>query len=112
MLHPTRREGARDTHFMPIRRFLIVDDNADSRFLLSKTLLRKFPQAVLQECQDGEAAIAIAKSGEIDALVVHRATGIDGVSLVRDLRKVNANAPIMMVSGFDRTKEALAAGAT
>jgi len=97
---------------MPIRRFLIVDDNADSRFLLAKTLLRKFPQAILQECQDGEAALAIVQAGQVDALVVHRAAGIDGITLVRELRQANAAVPIVMVSGIDRTKEALAAGAS
>src|SRR5687767_11674781 len=28
-------------------RFLIVDDNADGRFLISKTLLRKFPTSII-----------------------------------------------------------------
>jgi CheY-like chemotaxis protein len=91
--------------------FLIVDDNADSRFLLVKTLLRKFPQAVLQETQDGESAVSLVRSDHLDAVVVHRAAEIDGISLVRRLRQTNANVPIVMVSGLDRTKEAIEAGA-
>lgn len=93
-------------------KFLIVDDNADSRFLLVKTLLRKFPQAILQETQDGESAVALVKSGQLDAVVVHRAAEIDGVSLVRNLRQTNPAVPIVMVSGLDRTKAALEAGAS
>ena len=91
--------------------FLIVDDNADSRFLLVKTLLRKFPQAVLQETQDGESAVSLVRSDILDAVVVHRAAEIDGISLVRRLRQTNSMVPIVMVSGIDRTKEALEAGA-
>jgi CheY-like chemotaxis protein len=94
------------------RKFLIVDDNADSRFLLVKTLLRKFPQAVLQETQDGDSAVAIVQSVDLDAVVVHRAAEIDGVGLVRLLRQVNSAIPIVMVSGIDRTRQSLEAGAT
>src|SRR5688572_26067407 len=57
----------------PHFKFLIVDDNPDSRFLLVKTLLRKFPQAVLKETQDGESSVALARSEPLDAIVVHRA---------------------------------------
>lgn len=93
-------------------KFLIVDDNADSRFLLVKTLLRKFPQAVLQETQDSESALATTRSGELDAVVVHRAADVDGLTLVRTLREANPTIPIVMVSGLDRTRTALEAGAT
>ena len=93
-------------------KFLIVDDNADSRFLLVKTLLRKFPQAILQETQDGESATALARTENLDAIIVHRAAEVDGLTLIRMLRQVNAGVPIVMVSGIDRTKTALEAGAS
>lgn len=93
------------------RKFLIVDDNPDSRFLLVKTLLRKFPQAVAQECQDGDAAVALAKSEKLDAMIVHRAAEVDGLTLIRMLRQVSSIVPIVMVSGIDRAKEAREAGA-
>jgi CheY-like chemotaxis protein len=93
-------------------KFLIVDDNPDSRFLLVKTLLRKFPQAILQETQDGESALTLTRSQDLDAVVVHRAAEVDGITLVRTLRDVNRTVPIVMVSGIDRTKTAIEAGAT
>src|SRR5262245_52603155 len=94
------------------RKFLIVDDNADSRFLLVRTLLRKFPQAVLQETQQGDSAVESARLGDLDAIVVHRAVDMDGLSLIRAFRQVNGAVPIVMVSGLDRTKPALEAGAS
>lgn len=94
------------------RKFLIVDDNADSRFLLVKTLVRKFPQAVIQECTDGDVAVALTKSEKLDALVVHRAAEVDGLTLIRMLREARSDIPIVMVSGFDRSKQSIEAGAT
>ena len=93
-------------------KFLIIDDNPDSRFLLVKTLLRKFPQAVLKETQDGDTSIAVARSEPLDAVVVHRAVEMDGVSLVRLVRQVNSTVPIVMVSGIDRSRAAAEAGAS
>jgi CheY-like chemotaxis protein len=94
------------------RRFLIVDDNADSRFLLVKTLLRKFPLAVLQETQEGDAALAMLRSEPFDAIIVHRAAEVDGVTLIGMLREINSTIPLVMVSGLDRTRQAMEAGAT
>jgi CheY-like chemotaxis protein len=93
-------------------KFLIVDDNPDSRFLLVKTLLRKFPQAILQETQHGESAVALARGEMLDAIVAHRAAEVDGLTLVRMLRQTNPRVPIVMVSGLDRTNAAIEAGAT
>jgi CheY-like chemotaxis protein len=92
--------------------FLIVDDNPDSRFLLVKTLLRKFPQAVLEETREGESALTLARSKTFDAMVIHRAAEIDGLTLVSMLRQISPTVPIVMVSGLDRTHSAIEAGAT
>ena len=93
-------------------KFLIVDDNPDSRFLLVKTLLRKFPRAVLEETQDGESDVALARSESLDAMVVHRAAEIDGLELIKLLRRTTPSVPIVMVSGIDHSKSAVEAGAT
>lgn len=92
-------------------KFLVIDDNADSRFLLVKTLLRKFPSAVIQECQDAESAVELAQYEGLVAIITHRATEIVGLKLVPLLRAANPQVPIIMVSGIDRRADALAAGA-
>lgn len=96
----------------PSHTFLIVDDNPDSRFLLVKTLLRKFPHAVLRETSDSERALEILQTDRLNAVVAHRAADVDGITLIRMLRELNADVPIVMVSGIDRTKQAEEAGAT
>lgn len=96
----------------PAKTFLVVDDNADSRFLLVKTLLRKFPEAVIRECQESVDAIEIARSGALSAIIAHRAADLDGITLIRELRSANSTVIILMVSGLDRTESAIRAGAT
>src|ERR1043166_9105229 len=93
-------------------KFLVVDGNADSRFLLVKTLLRKFPSAIILETHEGEAAAGLMRDESLDAAIVHRAAEIDGLSLIRRLRELHPTIPIVMVSGFDRAKKAIEAGAT
>lgn len=92
--------------------FLVVDDNADSRFLLVKTMLRKFPDAEILECQESVDAVRLARSEALSAIVAHRAADLDGISLIRELRAANSEVIILMVSGLDRTQKALQAGAT
>jgi CheY-like chemotaxis protein len=93
------------------RKVLVVDHNPDSRFLLTKTLLRKFPHVMVLECADAESAVSTAAEGELDVIVVHRAESVSGVDVIRMLREVTDSVPIIMVSGIDRSVEALAAGA-
>ena len=93
-------------------KLLVVDDNPDSRFLLVKTLLRKFPHSIIHETQEAGAAVAMANANRLDAIVAHRAADVDGLTLVRALREANPTVPIVMVSGIDRSKAALLAGAT
>src|SRR5438105_4712126 len=92
--------------------FLVVDHNADSRLLLTKPILRRFPGAIMQECETMEAALAALQRTAIDTIVSHRVIGYDGATTVQMLRRVNPHVPIVMVSGIDRAREAYAAGAT
>jgi ActR/RegA family two-component response regulator len=92
--------------------FLIIDDNSDSRFLLARTLLRKFPTAALMECCDDGIAATIAAAEKVDAIVIHRTGESTGLEMLPILRRVNANVPIVMVSGINRSAAAMKAGAS
>lgn len=95
-----------------IHRFLIVDDNADARSLLTRTLIRKFPQSIASECGDADTAILLARTEKLDAIVVHRAGEMTGLELIPLLRKVAPPLPIVYVSGIDRSQAAAKVGAT
>lgn len=94
----------------PIR-FLVVDHHHDSRFLLVKSLLRKFPDALIDEAEDGETAIESARHKDFSAIVTHRTREYFGTELVQKLREADPRTFIVMVSGIERSAPALAAGA-
>jgi len=96
---------------MPSLKFLVVDDVAENRFLLAKTLLRKFPLSLIQECQESVPAIQAAQTEPLAAIIVHRAADVDGLSLVSMLRQVNPLVPIVMVSGRESCPDATEVGA-
>lgn len=74
-------------------------------------MLRKFPRSIIHETQDSSAAVAMVTSNRLDAVIAHRAADVDGLALVRTMREANPAVPIVMVSGIDRSKAAIAAGA-
>ena len=92
--------------------FLVVDFQRESRFLLVKTLLRKFPRAVIRECEDAEQAVQMARTQDIACVITHRTFDTPGAELVRQLREADPKVPIVMVSGMDRQRAAMDAGAT
>lgn len=94
------------------RTFLVIDYNVESRFLLVKTLRRKFPAATILEADDADHALNLVRSAAIDAIVTHRTFEVEGVELVSQLRAAAPGAMIVMVSGIERTDAAIAAGAT
>jgi DNA-binding response OmpR family regulator len=91
--------------------FLVVDSDTDGRVLIVRTLLRVFPQAAIVEVQDFETAVSLAGGRHYDAIIAHRAIGADAGMLVSALRRADASVPIVAMSGIDRTRETLAAGA-
>ena len=91
--------------------FLVIDFHAESRYLLVKTLVRKYPGAVVHECDDAEKSVALARAVNFRAIITHRTFDVAGVELVKLLRNADPHVPIVMVSGIDREAEVLVAGA-
>ena len=102
-----------DENLPPFRNltFLIVDDNPDGRFLISKTLLRKFPKSAIVECQSAEAAFRELTARKVSLIVTHRTHEFEGIALIEELRKRAPDVPLVMTSGIDRREPAIAAGA-
>ena len=91
--------------------FLVIDFHPESRFLLVKTLLRKFPGSAIHETDDAQQAVEIVRAMDLIAVVTHRTFELTGAELVKQLRDADPDVLIVMVSGIDREPEALAAGA-
>lgn len=78
---------------------LVVDDEASIRTFVSR-VLRLAGWSVL-EAPDATAALALAGSGPIDLLVTDfDMPHITGVTLAEQLRKVDEDLPVMLVSGY------------
>lgn len=96
---------------IPAPEFLVIDDNRDSRFLLTRTLLRKFPDAILHECESSQAALEVVRTRHLCAIISHRTIDTPGIDLLLELRALNQEVPIVMVSGANQEAAALAGGA-
>jgi CheY-like chemotaxis protein len=92
-------------------RLLIIDDNPDGRFLIAKTVMRKFQHAVILECQTADAAFTALAAGGIAAVISHRTYDAEGTELIREIRQRDPHVPIIMMSAIDRHEDAIAAGA-
>jgi DNA-binding NarL/FixJ family response regulator len=92
-------------------KFLVVDFHAESRYLLVRTLQRKFPDAEISECDAAEAAISRIKQGDLSAIITHRTFDEPGLELVRSFRQTAPDVGIVMVSGAEKAEAACAAGA-
>lgn len=92
-------------------KILVIDHNADGLDLLTRTLTRKFPSAEIIRCSESGECIEVAGKEKIDAIVVHRAIGMTGGELIRQLRTIDPSVPITMVSSTERSEEATKAGA-
>lgn len=88
-----------------------MDFHAESRYLLVKTLQRKFPGSLILEIDEEDPAIDLVRRRGVDAVITHRTFDVPGVQLVADFRAADPKIPIVMVSGIDREEAALAAGA-
>jgi DNA-binding NarL/FixJ family response regulator len=91
--------------------FLVIDHNAESRFLLVKTLRRKFPAGHIFESDDAQHALDLLDTYAVSVVITHRTFDYQGFELVELLRRAAPTLSIVMVSGFDREAGALAAGA-
>jgi DNA-binding response OmpR family regulator len=79
-------------------KLLILDENVDGRARLVRTLLRKFPKAVVLECRDAASAATMSGSECVDFVLVHRAWDMDGDKVLRVIRKAAPDVPVLILS--------------
>ena len=92
---------------------LIADDEEGIRFVLRQLLIQENCQVDL--ASDGEEAFRLAEAGEYDLYLFDvKMPRIDGLTLLRRVRRLRPDAMIVMVTAFGSQKlaiEALMAGA-
>ena len=95
-------------------RILLVDDDEDILFLLTRAVVRSLPGAEVETRNTPEKALRYLEGHVVDAIVTdNRMPTMDGLTFVRLLRQRDAATPVFMVTSSTHLgREALAAGVT
>ena len=89
-------------------RILVVDDEASIRELLSKTLA--LAEYEVDTAQDGRAAVERLRLGHYDLLIADlKMPGLDGLSLIREAKRLNVELPVIIITGFSTESSAIEA---
>ncbi|WP_404330155.1 response regulator [Mesobacillus maritimus] len=84
-------------------RVLIVDDEAIERKGLEMILTENFPSIVIDEADSGRTAILKAEEFRPDIIFLDiKMPGIDGVEAAKEIKKLNRNVNIFMLTAFDK----------
>jgi excisionase family DNA binding protein len=89
-------------------RILVVDDEAAIRELLSKTLA--LAEYEVDLAPDGAAAIERLRLIPYDLLITDlKMPGVDGLTVVREARRLKADIPVVIITGFSTEASAIEA---
>ena len=94
-------------------RVLVVDDEASIRDLLSKTLA--LAEYEVDTAPDGTAALerlreVQGKTNEYDLVIADlKMPGMDGLSLIRQVKRIKQDMPIIIITGFSTESTAIEA---
>src|SRR6186713_2757281 len=99
-----------------VRRFLVIDTDAENRFFLTRTLLRHFPHAVVEQCQDLQTVLEVVRALPVNppqtVVVAHQTIQTEGRNLIAALRAAHSSVPIVWTDEPTQSKWAEEAGAT
>src|SRR5262245_45835531 len=90
------------------RRILVVDDESSVRDLLSKTLA--LAEYEVDTANDGRTALERLRLYPYDLLIADlKMPGIDGLSVIREAKRLNADIPVIIVTGYSTETAAIEA---
>jgi excisionase family DNA binding protein len=89
-------------------RVLVVDDEASIRDLLSKTLA--LAEYDVDTAGDASTALGRVRASEYDLLIADlRMPGMDGLTLIRQVKRIRAELPVIIITGFSTESSAIEA---
>ena len=90
------------------QRVLVVDDEASIRDLLSKTLA--LAEYDVDTAPDGTSALDRMRAFNYDLLIADlKMPGMDGLTLIRQAKKIKADLPVIIITGFSTESSAIEA---
>src|SRR6186997_1482665 len=89
-------------------RVLVVDDESSIRDLLSKTLA--LAEYDVDLAQDGRTALERLRILPYDLLITDlKMPGVDGLAVIREARRLKADIPVIIITGFSTEASAIEA---
>jgi excisionase family DNA binding protein len=89
-------------------RILVVDDEASIRDLLSKTLA--LAEYDVDTAPDGTTALDRMRAYDYDLLIADlKMPGMDGLTLIRQAKRIKADLPVIIITGFSTESSAIEA---
>ncbi len=89
-------------------RVLVVDDEASIRDLLAKTLA--LAEYEVDTAADASTALTRVRAADYDLLIADlRMPGMDGLTLIRQVKKIRAELPVIIITGFSSEASAIEA---
>jgi len=87
---------------------LVVDDEASIRDLLSKTLA--LAEYDVDTAPDGTSALDRMRAFTYDLLIADlKMPGMDGLTLIRQAKRIKADLPVIIITGFSTESSAIEA---
>jgi excisionase family DNA binding protein len=100
--------GARPAPAAGRPRVLVVDDEASIRDLLSKTLA--LAEYDVDLAPDGRTALERLRILPYDLLITDlKMPGVDGLAVIREARRLKADIPVIIITGFSTEASAIEA---
>ena len=82
-------------------KILIVDDERSLVRTLQQTLLLDFPKACVDTAYSGEEALSALAESSYDLIIADlRMPGFDGLELIKGVRYVNPDVPIILMTAY------------
>jgi two-component system response regulator PilR (NtrC family) len=89
------------------KRILVVDDDDDLRDVITEFL--KMRNFVVVQAENGEDALEILTKVPIDlALLDVRMPKMDGLKLLKTIKKARLTFPVIMMTGFELSRDKIA----
>ena len=89
-------------------RILVADDESSIRELLAKTLA--LAEYDVDTAPDGRAALERLRLGNYDLLIADlKMPGMDGLTLIREAKRLKADLPVIIITGFSTESSAIEA---
>ena len=106
---PAAPAAPRATHHEGERpRVLVVDDEASIRDLLAKTLA--LAEYDVDVSPDGRSALERMRMQSYDLLIADlKMPGMDGLTLIREVKQINPQLPIIIITGYSSESSAIEA---